>query len=289
MSASVLAHICSFTILINASLFIVATKIKLSAQHCRCVRHTIRGHCPVIPNAEAFRLSPAQYKRLIRGANIRISESKNKIYFDFTEREYIRRSQITNKRPEYQIYLSITEWEQNVKFRIVDYFSYLYRTNRKPYHAKPFIAASHNCPRLIAVRLHDGKPAAQPLFKDGRQPMPAHRGSATNLQRHLSSHSTRSDGEDMIFFKGDDAIPLWDEAAPSAERSMSAVDIELCDSYIHVVIRKDKNGEPFCVTTHSSGDSDSGFGGSGNSGDNSGSGTGDGMFGGGFRRQQQQQ
>lgn len=47
---------------------------------------------------------------------------------------------------------------------------------------------------------------------------------------------------------------------------MSAVDVELCDSYMHVVIRKDKNGEPFCVTTHSSGGSDSGFGGSGNSG-----------------------
>lgn len=68
---------------------------------------------------------------------------------------------------------------------------------------------------------------------------------------YLSSHSTRSDGEDMIFFKGDDAVPLWDEAAPSAERSMSAVDVELCDSYLHVVIRKDKNGEPFCVTIHS--------------------------------------
>ena len=68
---------------------------------------------------------------------------------------------------------------------------------------------------------------------------------------YLSSHSTRSDGEDMIFFKGDDAVPLWDEAAPSAERSMSAVDVELCDSYLHIVIRKDKNGEPFCVTTHS--------------------------------------
>lgn len=68
---------------------------------------------------------------------------------------------------------------------------------------------------------------------------------------YLSNHSTRSDGEDMIFFKGDDAVPLWDEAAPSAEQSMSAVDVELCDSYMHVVIRKDKNGEPFCVTTHS--------------------------------------
>ena len=68
---------------------------------------------------------------------------------------------------------------------------------------------------------------------------------------YLSSHSTRNDSEDMIFFKGDDAVPLWDEAAPSAERSMSAVDVELCDSYLHVVIRKDKNGEPFCVTTHS--------------------------------------
>ena len=33
-----------------------------------------------------------------------------------------------------------------------------------------------------------------------------------------------------------------------------------------LIIRKDKNGEPFCITTHSSGDSDSGFGGSGNSG-----------------------
>lgn len=68
---------------------------------------------------------------------------------------------------------------------------------------------------------------------------------------YLSSHSTRNDSEDMIFFKSDDAVPLWDEAAPSAERSMSAVDVELCDSYLHVVIRKDKNGEPFCVTTHS--------------------------------------
>lgn len=68
---------------------------------------------------------------------------------------------------------------------------------------------------------------------------------------YLSNHSTRNDGEDMIFFKGDDAVPLWDEAAPSAEQSMSAVDVELCDSYLHVVIRKDKNGEPFCVTTHS--------------------------------------
>lgn len=68
---------------------------------------------------------------------------------------------------------------------------------------------------------------------------------------YLSSHSTRNDSEDMIFFKSDDAVPLWDEAAPSAERSMSAVDVELCDSYLHIVIRKDKNGEPFCVTTHS--------------------------------------
>lgn len=68
---------------------------------------------------------------------------------------------------------------------------------------------------------------------------------------YLSNHSTRSDGEDMIFFKGDDAVPLWDEAAPSAERSMSAVDVELYDHYLYVVIRKDKNGEPSCVATHS--------------------------------------
>lgn len=68
---------------------------------------------------------------------------------------------------------------------------------------------------------------------------------------YLSNHSTRGVGEDMVFFKGDNAVPLWDEATPSAERSMSAVDVELCDSYLHVVIRKDKNGESFCVTTHS--------------------------------------